>query len=280
MFIRKSAVIFAAIMVLALCSCHTSDSVKNNIPAVTGEFAFSVLKVGQADAIILKTQNHSVIIDCGETDDGDEVVKYLRDNDIDAVDYLFITHFDKDHVGGVPEVLDHVNVERIVTPDYEGANEEYVNYLAAVNKHGYNPLSITEDMSFTLDDTLFEVYAPKKTQYAEEDNDFSLAIGITHGENKFLFTGDAENERMTEILTQVSGGYDFLKVPHHGKYHKKTKEFFQKINPDYAVITCSDKNPAEEKTVAALESVNSKIYYTSGGDISVTSDGQKISVTQ
>ncbi len=278
--IRKTAVLFAAIASMALSSCKVSETPKAEVPAPTGEFNFSVLKAGQADAIILTTQNHSVIIDCGEKDDGDEVVKYLKDNNIDTVDYLFITHFDKDHVGGVPEVLDNVKAGQIITPDYKGTNKEYENYLSSVSEHNYTPISLTENISFTLDDTLFEVYAPQKRSYAEGDNDFSLAISITHGENKFLFTGDAEQERLTEILRQASGEYDFLKVPHHGRYNKKTEEFLQTINPDYAVITSSDKNPAESETLSALKDVGSEIYETRNGDVTVISDGKTIKIFQ
>ncbi len=279
---RGRTMLAAALAVLSLCACDGHKQERPAAPEVTGEFDFSVLKVGQADAIILKTENHSVIIDCGETDDGDEVVDYLADNGIERVDYLFITHFDKDHVGGVPEVLGSgVEVDRIITPKYEGTCDEYEHYAEYVEENGFEPEAITKDFSFTLDDVLFEVFAPQRSSYAEDDNDFSIAIDVTHGENTFLFTGDAESMRLSEIMEQT--GYtkhDFLKVPHHGKYNHNSKKFFETVDPTYAVITCSDKNPAEEQTLDALKVVGSEVYLTSNGDISVKSDGKEITVTQ
>lgn len=276
MLLKRLAILILA--ALTLCSCGTQNTI--HAPEVTGEFEFAVLKAGQADAIIMQTENHCVIIDCGEKNDGDDVAAYLADNGIENVDYLFITHFDKDHVGGAKKVLDSVSVEEIITPAYEGTNSEYTKYVNAAGEHNITPTPISEEMSVTLDDVLFEVYSPQKTTYAEGDNDFSLAISVTHGDNRFLFAGDAEKERLSEIMEQVSGEFDLLKVPHHGRYNKNTDEFFKSVKPTYAIITDSEKNPAEDDTVAALENIDSSVYYTRNGDVNVTSDGEKIIINQ
>ena len=276
MRLRKSVIMIMTALTLTLCGCGALRTA----PEVTGELDFTVLKAGQADAIIMQTENHCVIIDCGEKDDGDEVVRYLADNGIENVDCMFITHFDKDHVGGAAKVLDGVSVGEIITPAYEGTNSEYTKYLDATREHNITPTELTEYISFTLDDVHFEVYPPQKTAYAEGDNDFSLAISVTHGDNRFLFAGDAEKERLSEIMKHVSGEFDFLKVPHHGRYNKNTDAFFKAVKPAYAVITDSGKNPAEDKTVATLEGVGSSVYYTHNGDVNVTSDGEKIIINQ
>ena len=268
-------------IILILCGCQNrNDTAEAKLPEVTGNFDFTILKIGQADAIILRTANHSVIIDCGEEDDGNEILEYLQTNGIKTVDYLFITHFDKDHVGGAAKVIENVNIKNIITPDYEGTNAEYESYQASAEQKNITPILLTENMSFTLDDVLFEIFPPLKKAYKEGDNDFSLAIAATHGENTFLFAGDAEEERLTEIMSQTGKEYDFLKVPHHGRYNKKTKSFIKAVKPSYAVITCSKKNPAEEETVSALENEKCNIYYTKDGDVNVTSNGYKIEITQ
>ena len=66
-----------------------------------------------------------------------------------------------------------------------------------------------------------------RNSYAEDDNDFSLCISVTHGENRFLFPDDAELVRLSEIMEQTDGTFDFLKVPHHRKYESNTKMFFE-----------------------------------------------------
>lgn len=286
MMLKKFIILILAVFIIMLCGCGDLDienseiSETISIPSAVNEFNFSILKVGKADAVILKTENHSVIIDCGEKDDGDEVVKYLADNGIENVDYLFITHFDKDHVGGVPKVIKNIKIAQIVTPDYEGSNDEYENYIKALDENNINPLLLAENKSFVLDDVLFEIFPPQKKYYSEGDNDFSLAVSVTHGSNNFLFAGDAEEIRLSEILNQTDKEYDFLKFPHHGRYNKFTQKFVESIKPKYSVITCSEKNPAEEETIEILENADCKIYYTKDGDIAVKSNGSEITITQ
>lgn len=283
MLLKKTITYITLAFFLILGGCTQGDIEKEeniSAPQVSGAFDLTVLKAGQADAIFMQTENHSIILDCGEKDDGDELVELLQEKGISNVDYIFITHFDKDHVGGFPEVIDYVNASNIIVPDYEGNNGEYEEYLKTVSDKGLQITTLTEDISFTLDDVLFEVSVPRKQSYAEGDNDFSLVISVTHGENTFLFTGDAEADRLTEVISAFGRQYDFLKVPHHGKYNKNTKRFITTIKPTYSVICDSEKNPAEDETVSILEFVESEIYSTRNGNVSVLSDGKEIKILQ
>lgn len=283
---RKIALFNLAAVMLLLGGCTATETgAKKSVPEVTappvtGNFEISFLKTGQADAFILQTENHNLILDCGEIDDGAEVIKNLEENGISSVDYMFITHFDKDHVGGTPEILDKVDVKRIITPDYEGTNDEYEVYEEKIREMSMTPEVVKEYMSFTVDDVLFEVYPPKKKFYAEGDNDFSLIIAITHGENRFLFAGDAEEERLLEFIPEIKSEYKFLKYPHHGRCNEMTGKFINRVSPEYVVITDSEKNPAEKKTVSILENAKCEIYYTRDGDIEVVSDGTALNITQ
>ena len=241
-------IMIAAVCLLGGCGNRNDKTIK--IPDVTGSFEFTVLKAGQADAILMQTQNNSIIIDCGEKDDGDELVGLLREKDISNIDYLFITHFDKDHVGGFPEVMENITVTNIIVPDYEGNNDEYEEYLKTVNSKKSDVTALKEDTAFTLDDVVFEVSIPKKQSYAEGDNDFSLVISVTHGENTFLFAGDAEKDRLREVMSEFGKEYDFLKVPHHGKYNKNTKQFVTTVKPKkmkHPVLKLQKAKPKKKK---------------------------------
>lgn len=263
-----------------LCSCGKKDNNITQAPQAENEFNVAILKAGQADAIILKTKNHTAVIDCGEEDDGDEVVEYLTDTGTEMIDYLFITHFDKDHVGGASEVINSFEAAKIIMPDYVGTSDEYEAFTNTLQENNITPMLLVSKMTFTLDDVLFEVYPPQKKEYDEGDNDYSLVISVTHGENKFLFAGDAEKDRLQELQKQLDLDHDFLKMPHHGNFNKGTMDFIKRVTPQYTVITDSDKNPAEDKTVKALEAVGSEIYYTKDGDVRALSDGKAISIIQ
>lgn len=280
MKIKNSVICIMITAACLLCGCQKVSDETVQIPVVTGTFDFTVLKAGQADAIFMQTENHNIVIDCGEKGDGDKLVELLQEKGVSNIDYLFITHFDKDHVGGFPKVMENVAASNIIVPDYEGNNDEYEKYVETVNDKNLVITALADDTTFTLDDVLFEVSSPKKKAYAEGDNDFSLVISVTHGENTFLFAGDAEKDRLTEVLTEFGKQYDFLKVPHHGKFNSVTQRFINTVKPKYAIVTDSDKNPAELKTTAVLQSVETEIYSTRDGDILIFSDGEQITIYQ
>ena len=267
--------------VLASCTAHEPAVIKQvSVPEVTGEFKTTVLDEGQADAIILETASHTVVIDTGEKDDGDELVEYLTQNGIKSIDYLFITHFDKDHVGGASELIENIEIGEIITPDYEGNNKEYKNFIAALEENGLSQTKLTDYMTFTLDDSVFEVFPPEKSSYIEDDNDFSLVINVVHGENTFMFAGDCETARLKELPGQMNMEHMFLKVPHHGVYCDGMDEFIKSVSPVYAVITDSEKKPADDEVLALLEGVGCEIYETTYGSITTVSDGKTIKITQ
>lgn len=257
-----------------LSSCQMSDT---TVPTVTGDFTINVLDVGKADSMILSTSNHNVIIDCGESDDGDKIVEYLNENNISHIDYLFITHFDKDHIGGFSELVENIKIDNIIAPDYESEKDEYQNYIKALKKNNLSVTTLKKDMSFTLDDCVFKINPPQEKSY-ESENDFSLAISVTHGDNKFLFMGDAEEIRTKEILDIFNGKYDFLKIPHHGQFNAMTQTLISSVQPQYVVITDSNKNPADDKLLNILENSGCNVYRTANGSIKAVSDGSKILV--
>ena len=287
-FFNRILAFAAALFVMTGCS-KTEEATKPaaptaEVPEVTGEFTFTALKVGKADALVLKTQNHTVLIDCGEKDDGDNIVEYLNENGIEKIDKLYITHFDKDHVGGAAEIIQNMDIDEIITPDYITDSKEYQSFLGAASEKGIIPQKIGGDNEYTamysLDDVIFNVYPPTENEYDESDNDYSIAVSAQHGTNRFLFTGDAEKVRLEELSGQLSGTFDVLKVPHHGGMEDNSEAFISQISPKYAVIACSEKNPADPELVALLEQYGAQVYTTAEANVGFTSDGQSITVSQ
>ena len=115
----------------------------------------------------------------------------------------------------------------------------------------------------------------------EMDNNFSLITTVIHGENKLIFTGDAQKQRIREWLENTKpDSCDFLKIPHHGVYNKALRELLDAVKPEYAAICSSHKNPAEVKTLELLKQKNVSVMETKDGDITVISDGKKLEIHQ
>lgn len=127
---------------------------------------------------------------------------------------------------------------------------------------------------------LVEVVAPKTL--GDDSNNSSVVIKLTYGENKFLFTGDAEKSEEDDIWSNIK--CDVLKVGHHGSATSSSANFLKKVDPTYAVISCGMGNKYGHPTDEVLERLNSRnieVFRTDlQGTIVFTSDGKNISVAK
>ena len=55
-------------------------------PEVTSEFKTEILKTGKSDAILLQTENYTVVIDAGEKSDGKKVISRLEESGTEKID--------------------------------------------------------------------------------------------------------------------------------------------------------------------------------------------------
>lgn len=246
----------------------------------------TVLKVGKADAIVLQSGDAAMMIDAGETDDAAKIVKFLKDAGITTLNAMLITHFDKDHVGSAGAIVEQFNVERVLVPDYEGTREEYFTFVSAMKAAFIEPEPVSQVTEFTLGEASVLIEPPLDysaegiSQAVEDyDNTLSLITTVTCGERKFLFAADADRRRLKEWLEHTDVGHvDFLKVPHHGLFNAALEPFLQVTTPEYAAVTCSDKNPADDSVIELLKKYGADVYRTSEGHVTALTDGSKLEV--
>ena len=48
------------------------------------------------------------MIDTGLDENGQKIIDFLNNEHIDAIDYLIISHLDKDHIGGSNVIMNHI----------------------------------------------------------------------------------------------------------------------------------------------------------------------------
>ena len=246
----------------------------------------TVLKVGKADAIVLQSAGKTMMIDTGEDDDAEKIVKFLQEAGVTDIDAMIITHFDKDHVGSAGAIVEQFNVDRVLIPNYEGTREEYFSFMDAMKAAMLEPERVEGQMEFTLGETSVLIEPPLEYDVdvvsdavEDYDNTLSLMTTVTCGEKKFLFTGDADRRRLKEWLENTEvGDVDFLKVPHHGAFNAELEDLLQVTQPEYAAITCSKKNPADATTLEQLVKYRVNVFQTCDGRITAVTDGSKIDV--
>ena len=243
-------------------------------------FKIHFFDAGKADAILISYNKKYIMIDTGEQSLSDEILTYFKNSNIDKLDYLIITHFDKDHVGIASKIIDELDIDNVFQSNYPKDSEYYTNYLNSLSKKNITPETIVNDKEFSVDELNIKIYGPKKVYDKNESNNSSLITSIVYNNNSFLFMGDAQNARIKDFLEEDNNSYDFLKVPYHGRYLKRFDDLIEGRNIKYAVITSSDEEVEDSQTIKTLEDNNIHYYLTRKGQIDILSDGKNIKVNQ
>ncbi len=265
-----------------LCGCTLTTDVEK-IREADDVLKVSLMKVGKADAIVFEYGTFTMIIDAGEEDDGQEVVDFLQKRNIADVDVLIITHYDQDHVGGADTLVESVPVKQVILPHYESDHIEYLDFMTALKTEQIEPLYLDKPYTFTERNMTVLIEPPKSYEMTfpgEYDNNFSLITTVKHIDNRLVFTGDIEKQRIREWLADGQQACDFLKIPHHGVYNRAMEELINTLKPKYTAICSSAKHPADAAVIELIKKVTPEIRETRNGRITVISDGKNLEVNQ
>lgn len=269
--IRKRWVFCMAVLcaLLALASCAFAF----------GGTEVSVLRIGKADAIIISTAEHTILIDAGEEDDAGEILDFFEARRVARLDVMIITHYDKDHVGGAAGVLQGIPVDAVYDADYERDSGHYEDYVKAIAELNLPRHRVDAQQVLTLGKlTLTLIPSPLDT---ENDNDLSLIVFMSDGVHTWLFAADAEEALLDVLLASGNDWHaDVLKMPHHGRMKDNLGAFLDAVMPQVAIITDSDKHPADAETLALLAARGIETYCTKDGDIRVLGGEKGITAIQ
>ena len=268
---KKSLILPIIIMILTV-SCGRPAS---------GSLSVTAFKAGAADSFALISENHVVLIDTGLDKKGDKLVENLKKQGVTKIDELIITHFDKDHVGGADYVINNFEVDKVYATYHSKDSDDITQYLSAMEAKGITETTVTQTLSWEADGVSYTIYPPQKTGYTDkESNNSSLVIRVVNGESSMLFAGDAEAERIEELLKTQGLASTVLKVPHHGRIDVNTEKLVDYVSPTYAIITSSKSEPEDAAVLEILGSKGIKTYLTREGDISIGLEKNGVTISQ
>ena len=234
--------------------------------------------VGQADSILIKNNNDTMLIDAGNNSDGDNLVNYLKnDIGISDIDIVVGTHPHEDHIGGLDDVISSFDIGKIYMPDAISNSKTFDDVLDVIEKKDYSISVPIIDEIFELGNLKFKVIY---TGSDERDlNNTSIVIKMMFGNTSYLFMGDATSKTEKKILYSDIN-VDVIKIGHHGSSYSSSEDFLNKVIPKYAIIQVgvdNNYNHPHKETLDNLNSRNIKIYRTDlDGTIKLISDGDKI----
>ncbi len=286
----KKIKILCVILSTCLCfsSCgfpseNTSEKLKN------GEIVVKFLDVGQGDSeLIFLPDNEVMLIDGGDTFCSEEIVAYLEDQGIEKIDYIVATHPHADHIGGLDDVLNSFEVEKIILPEIGESDIPstvvYERLLNAITVNGCEPIRAEGGLIISDEENLeIKCLGPINSNYGDL-NEYSAIIKLTYGRVSFLFMGDATDNNEKELLNiDADLDADVLKVGHHGSSTSTSDKFLDAVTPDYAIISVGEDNRyghPHNETLTRISERKIKTYQTmDDGTIEMKCDGETVAIT-
>jgi competence protein ComEC len=200
-----------------------------------GAVQITVLDVGQGLALAIRTREHTVLYDLGpgfseSFNAGSAVVlPFLRQAGIDRVDLLILSNGDMDHQGGLPGVIDQVEIGSILSGE--------------PHRTGVGNSLCRAGMGWRWDGVDFTILHPQQPG-AWQGNNSSCVLQVEVGGRRILIPGDIHKEVEAELLQtgREQLRSDLVLVPHHGSRSSSTSGFIQAVSPAYAIVSAGYRN--------------------------------------
>lgn len=247
------------------------------------------IDVGQADAILIQCDESSsnMLIDSGDRFKAsrDKLMDYLEEQGMKHLDIIVATHPHADHIGGFPRLFAEVPVGQVYDSGYEHDSQLHNDYIALINDLEIPFGVLRRGDEITLGELVFHVLHPDEAGFDQYDiNNVSIVLRLVYGDVSFLFSGDAEKEAESSMLSEeLELEATILKVGHHGSRTSSTPSFIEAVNPEVAIIMVEEGNKyglPDEEAIEALEAIGATVYRTDiDGTIVVWTDGWQYQVT-
>ncbi len=246
----------------------------------------SFLDIGQGDSIFIEGPTGAqVLVDGGP---GSSVLRELGsrmpffDRSIDAV---IESHPDKDHIGGLSDVIRRYDVSYFMEPGIPHDTSAAAALERALNEEeGLQRGIARRGMRLLLGGGAYaDILFPDRDVQDVETNTGSIVMRVVYGENEFLLNGDSpvSIEKYLVALDAEKLQSDVLKAGHHGSRTSSSEIFVNAVRPKYAVFSRGCNNSyghPHAEVVTLFQKLRIPTLDTcKEGTITFSSDGQKIS---
>lgn len=230
---------------------------------VLDDTRMTVLDVGQGQCILLQSDGKTFLIDCGgdsDTKAADLAAETLLSQGISRLDGVIVTHYDRDHAGGVGHLLSRIPADAVFLPD--SPDEDCL--LDTILPFCYGrEVYVDEDLLLRWDDTNITIFAPI---LSSSDNERGLCVLFRDENCDILITGDLSSlgEKLLLMEKEISD-LTALVAGHHGSKSSTCEALLEATTPEYAFISVGEDNyygHPHAEVIKRLEEIGCVIYRT------------------
>lgn len=253
------------------------------VEAAGGDMAVHFIDVGQGLAILVQSGGENLLYDGGNRSHADEVVQYLKNQEVETIDYMISSHYDEDHLGGLVKCLDNFEVDHVLGSDYVHTSDLFNTFMNTATANAITVEYPAVGDTYEFGTGSFTVMAP--SGISKNSNDNSVVIRLVNGDNSFMFMGDAEETSEQDMIsTGMNLDCDVLCLGHHGSASSTSWDLLEASTPSWAVVSCGKGNsyghPTAE-TMGKLSDMDIPVFRTDDqGTVIAVSDGSTISWNQ
>ncbi len=250
---------FAAAGVLSLCAALLIGWLT---PMGSGA-RLTVLDVGQGQCILYQAEGKAFLVDCGgsyDDDAADAAAETLLSQGIGYLDGLILTHYDRDHAGGVSALLSRIPADQIYLPDMPDPS----GYRQEIDRvSSGQQITVSQDAIVSYGSVEIHLFA----MYAGKGHDESSMCILFQTENcDILITGDNDAAGERRLMERFDlPDLEVLIAGHHGSKNATSEELLRKCAPDTVIISVGEYNsyghPSGE-VLERLEAAGCQVYRT------------------
>ena len=191
---------FLVFVIVLVPSCYlvSGGSLGGASPPPSGSLSVSFIDVGQGDGVLVQAGEENYLIDAGRTEEGPNVVDFLRSRGVEELDGIVVSNPDSDHIGGFLDVFEAFEVRSVYLSGDPKGTLTYNSFLRGVRDEGSRVEVVRSGYRMDWGGVRADVIAPPPGELFSETNDNSVAILLSYGTARVLLAGDAEaKERRT-----------------------------------------------------------------------------------
>ena len=246
-----------AVLLLAVQMAHAARNLE----------VYSIDVEGGQATLIVSPSGESMLIDTGwggfNKRDADRIVAAAKSAGVKKIDYLLITHYHSDHVGGVPQLAEKIPILNFV--DHGASVED--SKAAQVLVNGYTTfrdkgkhlevkpgdtvpikgidVKVLTSAGKAIDKPLPGAGQPnpecgsfQMKEVDKSENAQSLGVLVTYGNFRMLDLGDLTWNKEKDLVCPVNkiGPVDLYVVSHHGLAQSGSPQLLHAIRPKVALM--------------------------------------------
>jgi len=232
----------------------------SSLAAKTDKTQLTYLDVGNSSCTLIKMpEGTNILINTGSSGDnyysaGRNVIPYLKNRSVNEIDVLFVNSFNVKEIKNLVHLINNFPVKRVFIPVFYKPIFDKIN----LSGKGNTSIEFISESKIINKKGNFRIYV----YYNPELKGESMMTELVYGEQSFIFN-DSKNMLEDYINTAYlpdENALMVLKASGSGSFDYNSAEFIAKAEPEFVVVSSTQKGRKKKDSRAFEESLNETGY--------------------